>query len=363
MFPKLAITSMSLGYSAAGHKFCDRMAMASKYGYAGIELFYGDLIAMAEALPGGSSPANQIEAAGMIRSICDHYEISIICLQSFQQYEGLIDREKHEELIEKMMLWFQLADALGTDMIHISANFLPAAELSERPSAAIEDLQQIADLGLERTPIIRFSYESLAWSTRSSTWEQSWEIVQKVDRENFGLCLDTFNIAGRVWADPTVPSGRLPNGDAVLRESLKNLAQIDPSKLFFVQIVDAERLSEPLLPGHRFYDEQLPARMSWSRNCRLFYGEKKRGAYLPVEELCRVILRDLKYCGWVSMELFNRKMWDTCSTVPDELARRGAAAWLKLCGDVFSSNSTKSNIVESSHIMRINSPPQVPLLS
>ncbi|KAJ8106727.1 hypothetical protein ONZ43_g6963 [Nemania bipapillata] len=74
--------------------------------------------------------------------------------------------------------------------------------------------------------------------------------------------------------------------------------------------------------------------MSWSRNCRLFYGEKDRGAYLPVAEISRAIFQGLGFEGWVSMELFHRRMADTDAVVPKELASRGATAWAKLVRDM-----------------------------
>lgn len=39
-------------------------------------------------------------------------------------------------------------------------------------------------------PLNRCSYP------RSNIWENTWEVCKRVDRSNFGLCLDTFQIAG-----------------------------------------------------------------------------------------------------------------------------------------------------------------------
>lgn len=76
-------------------------------------------------------------------------------------------------------------------------------------------------------------------------------MVKRVGRPNFGLCLDIFNIAGKVWADPTFPTGKTANADEDLRVSLKNLvAEVDISKVFYLQVVDAERMETPLVAGH-----------------------------------------------------------------------------------------------------------------
>ncbi|KAK4187476.1 xylose isomerase-like protein [Podospora australis] len=338
---KLAITSMSLGRCYAGHSFVHKLDMAHKYGYQGLELFHEDLADVAVQLsneppsPDGPSPAAQLAAAEHIAQLCCARGISILCLQPFSQYDGLLDRAEHARRLDQLSLWISLAHTLGTDMIQIPANFLPADQVTTDLSLIVSDLQKVADIGLSSSPPIRFVYEALCWSTRVDTWEKSWEVVSLVDRPNFGLCLDTFNIAGRIFADPTSPSGRTPNAMEAVRQSISRmLSSIDVSKVFYVQVVDAERLSSPLTPSHPFYHPDQPARMSWSRNCRLFYGEKTHGAYLPVKEIAWAIFQGLGFEGWVSLELFNRRMGDTDPSVPEELAKRGAVSWAKLVKDM-----------------------------
>lgn len=152
-------------------------------------------------------------------------------------------------------------------------------------------------------------------------------MVKRVGRPNFGLCLDTFNIAGKVWADPTSPTGKTANADEDLRVSLKNLvAEVDISKVFYLQVVDAERMETPLVAGHPFHVDQ-PSRMNWSRNARTYMYEDDRGAYMPVEDVARTIVSELGYKGWISMELFSRTM---SKDVPDIHAQRGITSWRKL---------------------------------
>jgi 4-hydroxyphenylpyruvate dioxygenase len=73
--------------------------------------------------------------------------------------------------------------------------------------------------------------------------------------------------------------------------------------------------------------------MTWSRNCRLFYGEQVLGAYLPVDRISSVIFNELGWRGWVSMELFNSSMEHTDSQVPSQHAERGFRSWQKLAAD------------------------------
>jgi 4-hydroxyphenylpyruvate dioxygenase len=244
-------------------------------------------------------------------------------------YEGLKDRARHAERIEEMKLWFQLAHALRTSNIQIPASFLPKEEITNDINVVIGDLREVADLGAHEQPPLRFAFENLCWSTYFNTWEQVYDIVEKVDRPNFGICLDTFHIAGGVYGDPTSPTGRTPNADADLRESLARMIKtIDARKIVFVQIVDGEKMREPLVKGHAFHVDGQPPRMSWSRNARLFAFEES--GYLPVMDVLRAIVEGLGYKGWLSMELFSRTMSDPAATVPREHARRAAESWKKI---------------------------------
>ncbi|GKU22547.1 unnamed protein product [Fusarium langsethiae] len=171
-----AILSASLG-RAWVHEFAEKAKQASSQGFQGIEVFYEDLD---------------------IRQLLDGLNLIVIGLQPFLFYEGLLDREQHARLVEKIKLWFKIAKNLGTNTIQIPANFLPADQLTGDMDVIVGDLVELADMGLKQDPPIRFAYEALCWSTHVDTWEKSWEVAQKVNRPNFGLCLDTFNIAGRV---------------------------------------------------------------------------------------------------------------------------------------------------------------------
>ncbi|KAH7018496.1 3-dehydroshikimate dehydratase [Microdochium trichocladiopsis] len=337
MSSRPGICSISLGRAAAGHSLRHRLDMAQFHGFKGIELFHEDLVSgLGNTKPFISTPAQELAAAHAIRIMCTERGISIICLQPFWQYEGLLDRADHyHQLTVKLPLWLELAEALDTDLIQVPSNFLHSGKLSTDLALAVNDLRRMADAGLayggdvRGRRVIRFAYEALAWGTRCDTWEQAWHTVQVVDRPNFGLLLDTFNLAGsRVFADPasSTPLGLIPEAHKNLRESLDRLIkEVDVEKVFYVQIASAEKLAEPLVEGHELYVADQPARMSWSRSCRLFYE------YLPVRDVARAIFEDLGFRGWISHEVFNRRAWDTDPDVPQELASRAAYSWAKLC--------------------------------
>jgi 4-hydroxyphenylpyruvate dioxygenase len=336
---KQAIASLCLG-RAWVHKLPKKLDEAKRFGYKGIELFYEDLEYFARDIDEKArdvnekvSPKSLIEASKLVRRLCDDRNLEIIALQPFMHYEGLKDRQRHLERIEEMKTWIQLAKVLGTDLIEIPSTFLPKDELD--PELMVPDLQKIADMGLKEDPPIKFAYESLAWGTYVDTWEKCYDIVQKVNRKNFGVALDTYNIAARVYADPTAPSGTTPNAKSAIESSLQRMKEtVDPTKIFIVQLVDGQRLQHPLVKGHELYNPEQAARQSWSRNCRLFYGEEALGAYLPIREIASVILNDLGYDGWVSAELFNVVLTHKESNIPEELARRGQMSWKKFVNDL-----------------------------
>ncbi|KAL7962739.1 xylose isomerase-like protein [Trichoderma compactum] len=321
MLYKPSICTVSLGRCSAGHSLEHKLDMARKYGFRAVELFFEDLVDLTKTMPGGDQPNNQLAAAAIIRQ--------------------LLDRQLHQQKLNDAKLWVHLAHILGTEMILLPSSVLPPSEVSSDMDVIVQDMVEIAEIGLEASPVIKFAYEALCWGTRVDTWEMSWDVVQRVNRTNFGICLDTFNIAGRIYADPSVSSGRTDNCDEAVEASLHEMiASVDPKKLFLMQMADAEKLSQPLDSSHPFYNGEQPPRMSWSRNARLFYGENHHGGYLPVKRILDVILRDLGYQGWLSFEVFNRALLESDGRVPETMARRAAQSWRRMERDLSLGRST-----------------------
>ncbi|CZT08162.1 uncharacterized protein RCO7_09323 [Rhynchosporium graminicola] len=213
-------------------------------------------------------PQKHNYTAETIRKLCDERELQVIGLQPFMHYEALLDRAEHARKIEKMKLWFKIAKILGTDIIQIPASFLGKDNTTGNMNVVVEDLRQ-----------------------------KGWDLVERVDQSNFGMCLDTYNISGRVYGDPVSASGKTPNAEEDMKKSLEELIQrVDVKKIFYIQVVDAEKMRSPLVEGHAFYAADQPARMSWSRNARLFAFEE--GGYLPVLNVARAIIEGLGTKGW-----------------------------------------------------------------
>jgi 4-hydroxyphenylpyruvate dioxygenase len=328
-----AIPTMSLGQPGT-HSLPTKLAQASSHGFTGIELFIADL----DHLAATSFSGDTLAAARHTRTLCASLNLTILCLQPFTSYEGLLDRspETHHALTAKLTHWLVLAHALATDIIQIPSNFLGAdpatgaPRTSPDPALIVADLRRAADLAAAQDPPVRVVYEALAWGDHVKRWEQSYELVCAADRPNLGVCLDTFHILGLVYADPCAAEGVRRDGEVELRESLSRLREtVDPRKVFYVQVVDGERLAAPLVEGHEFFVEGRDARMCWSRNARLFACEEDRGGYLPVLDVVKAFL-DTGFAGWVSLELFSRSLADPAPAVPGEHARRGMVSWEKM---------------------------------
>lgn len=348
-----SVSSISFGRAYAGHSLEHKLLAAAQYGIQGVELFYEDLEEFAQLRTQNNIPA----AAQAVHSLCNGLRLKIVSLQAFMHYEGLLNRERHEERIKDIKLWIELAKTLGTNTILIPSTFLSKNEITGEVDVIVSDLRRLADIGAEQAPEMRFAYESLCWGTYIDKWEQCWDIVERVGRSNFGICLDSFNILGRIYADPASPTGLTSDAEQAVKDSIQRLIQkIKPNKhkLFCVQIVDGERLNAPLLSGHPFYKPEQPARMSWSRNCRLFYGEVSRGAYLPVFDIMDTIINKVGYDGWISMELFNRDMEKRGKDVITDLASRASESWQKLVADLGLNAGETARFGAEKEVSRLN---------
>ena len=337
------IASQSLG-RASYHSLEHKLERCSEYGFEAIELFFEDLEAVAKSLPASHSPSpvgtsfadsselqeRQLAAASYIHELCTRHGLGILCLQPFMHYEGRINPASHDAAIKELYFWIKLAQRLCTDLIQIPSSFLPASQCTGDRNRIVADLRQVAEIGLQTSPPTRFAYEALAWGTHVDTWDVAWDIVQQVDRPNFGTCLDTFNLAGRIFADPASSSGLTLTAYRDIQKTLSKLRTELPlalEKVFYVEVCDGERLDGPLVKGHEWYEPRQPARMSWSRNARLFPFEEP--GYLPALKVLEAIC-DAGYVGHISFELFSRTANQPEREVPEQHARRGAVAWKKL---------------------------------
>ncbi|KKZ65552.1 hypothetical protein EMCG_08625 [[Emmonsia] crescens] len=190
----------------------------------------------------------------------------------------------------------------------------------------VADLWKVAGLGVRESPPVRFAYEALAWSTHVDMWEACWEVVQRVDRPNFGICLDTFNLAGRVYTDPAVRGGKVVNADASLKASLA-LLMCGRFFIYRLWMRRGWRGRWSRVMNRMFQDSRVECR---GRGMRGFLRLRRIvDGYLPILEVARAFF-DFGFEGWVSLELFSETTADPNPNTPAEHARRGAQSWRKL---------------------------------
>ena len=157
------------------------------------------------------------------------------------------------------------------------------------------------------TKNFKMAYENWCWATHAPSWSQVWDIVQKVDRPNIGLCLDTFQTGGGEWGDPTTKSGKVETVgaeqlDGKFKESLELLAaNVPPEKIYFLQISDAYMMDPPL--DKEPDQDGLRPRGRWSHDYRPLPYD---GGYLPVVEFTKAVL-GTGFRGWMSIEVFDGK--------------------------------------------------------
>lgn len=225
----------------------DKLEAAAAVGFDGVEVMEGDLLSF-----DGS--------AADVRRIADDLGLTIDLYQPFRDFEAMPDLRRALDRAERK---FDVMQALGTDLVLVCSNTLPAAIDDDARAAA--DLRAMAERASARGR--RIGFEALSWGRHIRTWGHAWRIVQAADHPALGLIVDSFH---------TLALGDDPAG----------IATVPGDRLFFVQLADAPRLQMDVL--------------SWSRHFRSFPGQGN----LPVDGFVRAVLAS-GYAGPLSLEVFN----------------------------------------------------------
>ncbi|CAI7665104.1 unnamed protein product [Penicillium manginii] len=296
---KLAISTISLGQHPS-HALDRKIKAAALAGYSGIELVFSDLEAYSR-----TNGLSIFDAAYKIKQLCESLKIEIISLAPFENYEG--DRSPLGQRLQTATLWIGIARIIEAPYLQVPSQFKPDAIGDE--SVIVSDLQQLADLGTAESPIVSIAYEALSWGTYFSTWES------------------TVTLAEKLWADPFVSSGKFPEAEKALQDTLDRFVKSCPmEKVFYVQLSDGEKFDPPFSEAHSWYTEGEAHQFTWSKYARPFPGETDLGGYMPVNEIVRAWIVEKGYKGWVSMEVFDRRMRDENSR-PEVAAARGVESW------------------------------------
>lgn len=309
-----------------------KLSAIAEAGFSGIELSFPDLLGFARA----SFTKEDIKeddwdtlcAAGqMVKQLCDAKNLKVMMLQPFSNFEGWPEGSpERDEAFRRAAGWIQIMKAVGTDMLQVGSS--DSTGIVSFPEVLAYDLGKLADMLAVHS--LRLAYENWCWATHAPTWRDVWLIIQLANRPNIGLCLDTFQIAGFEWADPTSVSGLIADraeADRVLEKSLAELARTVPKdSIYLLQISDAYRVESPL----RDEPEEkggLRARGVWSHSHRPLPFD---GGYLPVVQVTKAVLKT-GFRGWFSTEVFDEKTEDDV-TVQAQKAIKAHHRLLKECG-------------------------------
>ncbi|KAL8280296.1 hypothetical protein RQP46_007213 [Phenoliferia psychrophenolica] len=346
--PPLGIASLSLG-SFEHHSLPSKLAAAAHAGFSNIELFdldwwsYRDSYATEHSLPPSThdGDATSLAAASALGSLVQSYGLSISCWQPLRNFEGFLDEEdtRKSRAFAKGIL--DIMGPLGTSLLLCCTTSTPAPKTSGDLERCARDLAWLADEAASYSPPIRIMYEGLSFGAHRQRWQDAWEVVERADRPNLGLCLDSFNTLALEWADPYSPTGTLSSDvDEKLARNMEELvARVPGDKIYFFQVADGRRMNPPMqLPS----DPSIPRIRPWSRGNRLFPLEKELGAYLPVDKFADAVMRT-GYSGPWSLEVFNDSLADPSSDVPETHAQRAIKGLKAAVAQTYSRRSSASD--------------------
>jgi sugar phosphate isomerase/epimerase len=210
--------------------------------------------------------------------------------QVLRDFEGL-SGHLHSYKIDIAKAMLEMCAATGSKVLLVC---------SSTSRHATQDLDLLAaelkKLAMLAVPLgIKIAYEALSWGRTVNEFTTSWDVVCRADCPNLGIGIDSFHIFAA-------------------KTSLDAIEELDPSKIFLVQLSDFMWQETPT------FEE----RMTTARTFRVFPGEGVHS-----EELADLVRRldHIGYRGDYSFEVFN----DDYQQLPLETVAgraRRSATWL-----------------------------------
>ncbi|MCJ2032990.1 bifunctional sugar phosphate isomerase/epimerase/4-hydroxyphenylpyruvate dioxygenase family protein [Methylobacterium sp. J-068] len=227
----------------------EKLAAIAAAGFEGVELFEADVL------------ADTHKPREIGRMIADH-GLRCVTLQPFRDFEGLPE-PRRAAVFDRAERKFDLAQELGTDLLMVCSSTVADASGDHARIAA--DLHELGARARRRD--LRVAYEALAWGRHVNDHRDAWAIVRAADHPNAGLVLDSFHSLAR-----GIPT--------------ESLLDIDPRRIFLVQMADAPTIQMDVL--------------QWSRHLRCMPGQ---GGLALVEYVAA--LMHIGYDDVLSLEIFN----------------------------------------------------------
>ncbi len=250
-------------------------------GFSQITIWAKDLVGHPD---GYEAALNEVRLSGL----------RVNAIQVMRDYEGL-EGPLHRYKIETVKTMLKLCESVGAERLLICSS--TSAHASGDIDVIAADLRKVAMLA---TPLgVKVGYEALSWGRHVNDFALSWEIVQRADRANLGVCIDSFHVLANCSLNGS-------NFDA--------LATIPGERIAFVQ------LSDFMWQAVRTAEERIET----ARHLRVFPGEGVHSVELS--RMIRMIDRS-GYRGDWSFEVFN----DDYVQMPSEVVARRArdsAMWV-----------------------------------
>ncbi|KAI0754176.1 xylose isomerase-like protein [Daedaleopsis nitida] len=344
-------TTLAYSTDSAGmhpsHTLPVKLRAIAAAGFAQAELAFPDLEGYAAQQfsgyqkldeAGQGDVATLVQAGEQIKELCGELGITVLAVHPFDKFEGYQDGQMKAARLARASAWFKVLKAVGCDMLQVGST--PDASTSSDYDVIARDFQQLADDAAAQDPPIRIAYELWAWGAHVNTWEHIWEVCKRVDRANFGLCLDTFQICARAYADPTSANGLIqhpPEGSAIMQlsASLKALATTVPKeKIFYFQISDGARKIAPDALLRIAKEQGIDPLYAWSNAWRpLPYmdevcarnDKEGWGGYLPVLDVCDAVLRTGWRGPWSYEVFYEEDMSKDDPAIPSKWTKAAAA--------------------------------------
>jgi 4-hydroxyphenylpyruvate dioxygenase len=217
--------------------------------FDGAEIFENDLL---------TARSTAREIAAQMRDL----GLACTLFQPFRDFEGMPD-ELRGRTFDRLERKFDLMQELGAELLLVCSSVSPAASADR--SRIVADFRELAERAGKRG--LKVGYEALAWGRHIFDHRDAWAVVREADHPALGLILDSFHSLAR-----GIP--------------LESLREIDPARIFILQLADAPILQMDYL--------------SWSRHFRSMPGQGE----LPLVEFVATLL-EIGYRGPLSLEIFN----------------------------------------------------------
>lgn len=230
----------------------EKLSTISSAGFQGVEITEADLVSL-------NQPNHNIA------KIVEDFGLKILLYQPFRNFEGA-KRKDFKYNLDQAKYNFERMNQLNVDTMLLCSN--TSHDMIKDEDIIIEDLSILVECA--KNFGVKVGYEALSWGVYVNTYTHAWEIVKKVNHNSFGIILDSFHILA-------------------LGNSIEELNNIDPQKIFFVQLADAPCVQTDII--------------NWSRHFRCYPGDGDLKVDLFVDKLLKI-----GYTGALSLEIFNDEL-------------------------------------------------------